>query len=713
MKKIVLFFIFGWLTTAVMAQPTGYYNGTEGLAGDDLRNVLHELINEHQGFLYVGGAEAIVKHSDEDPDNPSNVLLVYSGASIPKSDFGDVWNREHVWAKSHGDFGTEVPTGADVHNLKPVDADVNSLRSYKDFDIGGDPVPGAPGCFTDGDSWEPRDEVKGDIARIIFYMDVRYEGTNGEIDLLAVDEVNTFPNPQHGKLSTLLQWHLDDPPSDFERRRNQRIFGWQHNRNPFIDHPEFVGMLWQSLPANPVAIGGISQSPEEVFTSTSDVTISATITSDAGINDAVLKWGTSFDNLSNEATMTASGNVYSADISGVTEGRVFYAIEATDGTSTNILRGDFMVWGVYNGSLTSIYDIQGQTSASPYDGQEVTTSGVVTGNIGTHYYLQDGTGEWNGVFVYDSGRNPQVGDSIVITGLVDEYYDLTEIKEVSEYYHCSSDNELPEPAVIQTGDVAQEKYEGVLVRVENAVCTNADIGYGMWKVDDGSGEAIVHNTYIYTADPEVGDIFTITGPLNYDFSEFKIDIRSEEDAMFVPDSEAPVVDEISTPDNTTVQVVFNETLNMSTALEAGNYTIDNGITVNSVSQIGFLNDRVSLSVSELGNPTYTLTIDGVEDAAGNATDNYTVQFGLTGIEEVDNQLFTIYPNPVSGSSFTISMKETPRSVKILNTEGKVVAENNQLGSNEIAMPAPEVSGVYFIEITLQNGQKTTRRIVVK
>ena len=94
---------------------------------------------------------------------------------------------------------------------------------------------------------EPADAVKGDIARILFYMDIRYEGGEDEPNLAVTEVLNNVADvPNIGKLSTLLDWHLQDPVDDFEMSRNEVIYGIQGNRNPFIDHPEYVSILWGS-----------------------------------------------------------------------------------------------------------------------------------------------------------------------------------------------------------------------------------------------------------------------------------------------------------------------------------------------------------------------------------------------------------------------------------------------------------------------------------
>ncbi|MFC7615064.1 endonuclease [Actinokineospora soli] len=224
-----------------------YYRTAIGLTGPALEAALHDIIDGNTRLTYTQVWEAL-KVTDEDPANPNNVILLYTGRSQSKTSNGggaDDWNREHVWAKSHGDFGTVTGPGTDVHHLRPTDVTVNSTRGNKDFDNGGTQVAEAPGNYTDADSWEPRNAVKGDVARMIFYMAVRYEGGDGFADLEMNDSVNNGTAPYHGRKSVLLAWNAQDPPDAFERRRNQVIYDrFQHNRNPFIDHPEWAAAIW-------------------------------------------------------------------------------------------------------------------------------------------------------------------------------------------------------------------------------------------------------------------------------------------------------------------------------------------------------------------------------------------------------------------------------------------------------------------------------------
>ncbi len=225
-----------------------YYAAAQGKTGENLKNALHTIISTGTTKLSYDAVWTALKATDQDPSNSSNVILLYSGISRSKSlnggDTGD-WNREHVWAKSHGDFGTATGPGTDLHHLRPEDVSVNSVRNNKDFDTGGSAVSGAPGNYTDTDSFEPRNAVKGDVARMIFYMAVRYEGDDSFADLEVNNSTGNGANPYIGKLSVLLAWNAADPPDAFEKNRNQIIYSaYQHNRNPFIDHPEWVNSIF-------------------------------------------------------------------------------------------------------------------------------------------------------------------------------------------------------------------------------------------------------------------------------------------------------------------------------------------------------------------------------------------------------------------------------------------------------------------------------------
>jgi endonuclease I len=244
--------------------PNGYYNTAQGYTGSELKTKLNTIIKGHVEFPYTSGSTDvwdILKETDKDPNNPNNVILLYSGWSTngeEEYNGGNGWNREHVWAKSHGNFGNNEGPGTDVHALRPCDVSINSARSNRWFAecsteyIDGD---GPTGCFTSSTDWvwKPNENVKGDVARMIFYMATRYEGEGIEPDLQIIDYLpsnNNTSDPIHAKLSDLLLWHAQDPVDDWERNRNNIIYyDFQNNRNPFIDQPEYAQLIWGDLSA--------------------------------------------------------------------------------------------------------------------------------------------------------------------------------------------------------------------------------------------------------------------------------------------------------------------------------------------------------------------------------------------------------------------------------------------------------------------------------
>lgn len=261
--KYTYFLFFSFSTSLFFGQiPNGYYDDAQGLTGEVLKTELNNIIKDHTEFPYTSSATDvwdILKETDKDPNNPNNVILLYSGWSKngeEEYDGGNGWNREHVWAKSHGDFGNTLGIGTDVHALRPCDVSVNSARSNRWFAecsteyIDGD---GATGCYTSSTEWvwKPNENVKGDVARMIFYMATRYEGDGMEPDLQIIDYLpsnNNTSDPVHAKLSDLLLWHVQDPVDDWERNRNNIIYyDYQNNRNPFIDQPEFAELIWGDL----------------------------------------------------------------------------------------------------------------------------------------------------------------------------------------------------------------------------------------------------------------------------------------------------------------------------------------------------------------------------------------------------------------------------------------------------------------------------------
>lgn len=236
-----------------------YYQHAEGRVGAALKAKLHDIISAGAVQLTSSGSgnqlDMAMADIHTDPNNSSNVYTLYNtNSSVPKSLYNKDpgWNKEHCWPESRG-LGNDGPDQVDVHNLFAEDKGVNALRGnlYFDESDAADPsyrspaTNAAPETSMDSNSFEPPDASKGNVARGIFYMATRYDGTEPKTSALYFRDTPSNSLPAMGKLSTLLLWHAMDPPDARESNRNETIYAtYQHNRNPFIDHPEWAEQIW-------------------------------------------------------------------------------------------------------------------------------------------------------------------------------------------------------------------------------------------------------------------------------------------------------------------------------------------------------------------------------------------------------------------------------------------------------------------------------------
>lgn len=222
---------FEILVESAIPTLTGYYADASALQGSELILALRTILNTGLARKTYGDARYILNITDRDPNNSANVILVYLGTSVSGTwDGGITWNREHVWPQSR--MGCEANNTtrdlcADLHNLKPANPSINTSRNNKLFAL-----------TTTTTTFAPREQVRGDLARILFYMAVTYPG------LTLTNNNSGDTVPEMGLLTLLLLWHLEDPVDAFEQNRNEVIYGQQGNRNPFIDHPHLVNLIW-------------------------------------------------------------------------------------------------------------------------------------------------------------------------------------------------------------------------------------------------------------------------------------------------------------------------------------------------------------------------------------------------------------------------------------------------------------------------------------
>ncbi|NBL64223.1 T9SS type A sorting domain-containing protein [Flavobacterium sp. NST-5] len=258
MKKLfsaVALYSFAIATAQNGAPASPYYDGFNfQQTGINLRNALTTKITAtHVNTISYDEAREALKITDLESSTSNNVLLLYGWANgsgdvtkdrtRSKSNFGGgngQWNREHTYAKSQGTpaLGTSGP-GADAHHLRASDVRRNGNRGNKDFAAG----QGFSGDVSGG--WYPGDEWKGDVARMIMYMYVRYGNRCLPTNIVSGSRNSIDSN----MVNLLLQWNAEDPVSEYEDRRNTYLgnasntYG-QGNRNPFIDNPYLATMIW-------------------------------------------------------------------------------------------------------------------------------------------------------------------------------------------------------------------------------------------------------------------------------------------------------------------------------------------------------------------------------------------------------------------------------------------------------------------------------------
>ncbi len=249
--------------------PDTYYDGISG-SGSELKSQLHHLIKNHQVQTYA----SLWQHfTVTDATFDGHVWDIYSDTPCEEPPYiyvfgddqdtgtggteeGDVYNREHSMPRSW--FGGAVnPMNTDLYHIYPVDKFVNAQRANFPFGMvdnpfwtslnGGKLGANVAGGYT-GTAFEPIDEYKGDLARTFFYMITRYEDqisswTYSEYGNAMFDH-NSHPGYEPWVIQMLMEWHASDPVSQKERVRNQRVYEIQGNRNPFVDHPEWVEKIW-------------------------------------------------------------------------------------------------------------------------------------------------------------------------------------------------------------------------------------------------------------------------------------------------------------------------------------------------------------------------------------------------------------------------------------------------------------------------------------
>lgn len=397
MKKI--FFFLGFASLATAQAPSGYYNSASGLTGANLKTALSTIItNGHQDKGY-NGLWTGYKTTDIDKnyENDGSILDIYSEKPTTTDPYkytpvtnqcgtysveGNCYNREHIVPQSL--FNEASPMVADIHFIRATDGKVNGMRSNYPFGkVGtatftsknGSKLGNSASSGYSGTVFEPIDEFKGDVARMIFYFVTRYQSKLSSFTSGDMLGSSTYPGLQTWELNVLLAWHNQDPVSQAEINRNNASYTYQGNRNPFIDNPGYVDLIWGSQ--QPAAD---TQAP----TAATGLSVSGTTSSSIS-----LAWNASTDNVG-----VASYNVYmngslkttvssaSATISGLSASTTYSFYVVAKDAAGNSSSNSSTVSGTTAGTSTSTTNCVNETfetipaSSASYSTRTWTNSGI-------------------------------------------------------------------------------------------------------------------------------------------------------------------------------------------------------------------------------------------------------------------------------------------------------------------------------------------------
>ncbi|WP_294291034.1 endonuclease [uncultured Chryseobacterium sp.] len=403
MKRILFPFLLIFAFASTFAQiPTGYYDGTTGLTGAALKTKLKQIItNGHIDNGYNGlwtGYQTTDRDNIAMPgyENDNTILDLYSenpngtdpytynypsgqcsGNSGPE---GLCYNREHVVPQSL--FNSNAPMVSDIHFIRPTDAKVNGMRSNFPYGkvgsasytsqngskLGTSISPGYSGTV-----FEPIDAFKGDIARMILYFVTRYESQLSGFGTGNMLGGSAFPGLQTWELNQLLAWHAADPVSATEISRNNASYVYQGNRNPYIDHPEYVAQIW----GTPVADTQAPTTPTNLATS------------NPSSNSISLSWTASTDNVGvagydiyKDGTFYTTVTGTTAIVSGLNPSTTynFYVIAkdaaGNASTASNTAQGTTLAGGQPGGSCGTEDFSNIPAAASSYASQNWTSNNI-------------------------------------------------------------------------------------------------------------------------------------------------------------------------------------------------------------------------------------------------------------------------------------------------------------------------------------------------
>ncbi len=719
MKKLLLFILA--ITSFNSYSQEAYYNDVDlQLTGISLKNALAtKITNTHVNFLtYTPDVWIASKITDVNPSNSAEVLLVYgyeNGTDQPIdndrergiNDNGggsSQWNREHIFPKSLGNpnLGTTGP-GSDAHHLRPSDPSRNSSRSNRKFGRGTgnsrfstiDFHQGLDGPNTA--AWYPGDEWKGDVARMIMYMYLRY----GSVCLPTAVGVGNNANTPDDMIDLFLVWNVEDPVSDFERGRNTyhentTNSSAQGNRNPFIDNPFLATRIW----------GGDSAQDTWGIYTTND-SEAPTVPTDVAISNINF---TSFDVTWTASTDNEAVTGYDVFVNGTLTKQTANTTVSISNLNPNttysitVLAKDLV--NNKSAQSTAVNGTTLQDSIAPSTPTNVTTSNISDSSFKLTWTASTDNNEVASYEVYLNGNlNSTVTElSYTISSLTasTSYTSYVIAKDTSGNNSTQSSTVNATTTAGGTG-VASELFiseyvepaggNNKAIEIVNLTGSTVDLaaydlrrnpsGGGSWSdaffLDSGSIKSILPN-----------DVFVITNP-------------GADNSILVAESDL----------QTNANIDNGAPLSFNGDDPVGLFK--NGVLIDIVGKFngseGFVYQDTTLRRNgDVSGPNTTYNEQGEWTSFPENTFDGIGSFTSTlSTKENSFESFNIYPNPVSGNDLFIKTSQDS-SIKIYNVLGKLMLTDSINSSKSKIDVSSLQKGIYLLKIITGNGS-TTKKLI--
>ena len=606
---------------------SSYYDSVANKTGDALLEGLASLtLANHKYYTTYEEIKGGDAYSDKDPNNSSKMIDFYTGWSIPNDwDGGTTWNREHVWCQSLSNnlFGTDG-AGSDIHHIRPLISSINSARNnglftdtehcgsipLEKYYYTGTKVPAYTGqwtgCYTYNQNyWEPRDNEKGDVARILMYVYMHYSkevsanSSHSKAGSLSITNIAyTSSKTASAAWDMLVEWNELDPVSTFESNRNNYCASVTGTRNPFVDHPEYANAIWGDGTLNGGSNSGSSGSTGDnestggsnsgstggTTTETITVTKYRQLKSANGITVGSKLIIAAKDYNYAMSTNQKTNNRGQTSISKYTSGSDNYL---TPSSTTQILEVKETKSGAY-----SLYTGSGYLAATSSTSNLLTTKSSLGSGMNAYWNINFSNGAAKIVSAGSYTRNTiRYNSSSSLFSCYDEdntqkdvaiYKEYTETTTIVVPGSGGSSYEYPEAnsliSIAKANEVANaagstfttDKYKikGIIESIDNTT-------YGNMTIKDEAGDSIyVYGVYnndgtvrydsLGSSQPQVGDTVTLLGTLGLYNSTPEM-----KDAWIVEHTKAPTNLDLISNSETTFSLSFNYELNYD---ENGNLT---------------------------------------------------------------------------------------------------------------------------------------------